>query len=252
MRNKIIAANWKMNLLHADAVRLVNGIKEKIGNELNGVDVVLAPPYTLLSTVSELIKNTHIQLCGQNVFWKQSGAYTGEISPEMLKDSSCNWVIIGHSERRNIMGEDDEIIRKKVNTALDSGLKVILCVGESLEQREGGLEEKIIKNQVEIALKDINNDRLENIVVAYEPVWAIGTGKNATPRQISEIHTMIKKWFSGHFEKNGENMSVLYGGSVSPDNIVEIINSENVDGALVGGASLKAESFSKIVLASGD
>lgn len=252
MTRKLIAANWKMNLLKSDATLFVNSLIEKIGSNYNSTDVILAPSFTLLETVANLIKGSNIELSAQNMFWEESGAFTGEVSPSMIKDLNCNWVIIGHSERRKIMGETDEIVRKKVNLALNNNLKIILCVGESLEQREKGIETEIIENQVEIALKDVNNDMLKNIVIAYEPIWAIGTGKNATPKEIVEVHSMIKKWLSGQFGEKGVNIRVLYGGSVSPDNINSIISSINVDGALVGSASLKADSFSKIVISSGE
>ncbi len=252
MIKKMIAANWKMNLLKSDAKLLANSLIENFGSDYSAVDVVLAPPFTLLDAVGNLIKGSNIKLCAQNMYPEESGAFTGEISPLMLKDLNCTWVIIGHSERRQIIGETDELVSKKVKLALKCDLKIILCVGETLEQREKGVQNQIIENQVEIALKDVNNDMLKNIVIAYEPVWAIGTGKNATPNEIVEVHTMIKELLSMKFRENDDNIRVLYGGSVKPENIDEIISSNNVDGALVGGASLKADSFSKIVKAAGE
>lgn len=252
MSKKIIAANWKMNLLRKEASQLVAKLISKIGAEYSRAEVVLFPPFTLLETVENLISGSGIQLGAQDFFWEGSGAYTGEISCEMLKDLSCSWVIVGHSERRNLFGESNQSVNKKLKAALKKDLNVILCVGESLEQREQGKEKEIIKNQVEIALKDIDNDRFKNIFVAYEPIWAIGTGRNASPEQISEMHTVIKRLIREVSGNARESVKVLYGGSVSPENIEDIIKSNSVDGALVGGASLNADSFSEIVTASGD
>lgn len=246
MKRKIVAANWKMNMLRSDAAGLLNAVISGVDFPL-GCDVIIAPPYTSLDVARNILSGTDLELGAQDVFWELSGAYTGEVSPSMLIDAGCDWVIIGHSERRAIFGETDDIIKKKVEASLRTGLKVILCVGETLEQRNSNEVSKILSSQIEGAVKDIDKKYSTDVVFAYEPVWAIGTGKNATSGQIEAAHKIIMDDLIAHFEKDAHNIRILYGGSVKEDNIKEILSIRNVDGVLVGGASLDSDSFVKII-----
>lgn len=252
MRKRLIVANWKMNMLKKTASDFANravGLLNEIGER---VDIVLAPPFTLLETVHDIIRNTRIQLGAQNVFWKESGAFTGEVSPDMLTDVGCKWVIIGHSERRNILSETDSMVRDKVGISLKYGLTPIVCVGESLEEREEGKTTRQIEVQILGSLKDQElNDNLD-LVVAYEPIWAIGTGKNATPGEISYVHGIIRDLIFDIFGDSSNQIRILYGGSVTTENISGILSSENVDGVLVGGASLDVYNFGGIVRVAGE
>ena len=252
MRRKFIAGNWKMNMLRHEAKELTQNIISGVRDIEDNLDIILAPPYTSLDVVRELITSTKIQLSAQDVFWEDRGAYTGEISPAMLLDAGCEWTIIGHSERRGILGETDSDVRKKINTSLNDGLKVIVCVGETLDQREAGETLRIVESQVDSALMDLKLTDTENLVIAYEPIWAIGTGKNATPEEAEEVHSAIREITGRIFGLNCENLRIIYGGSVKVDNIEELLHMENIDGALIGGAGLNAESFIKIVKIAGE
>lgn len=246
MRRKIVVANWKMNMLRGEGSALLNRIVKGVGSPL-GCDVIIAPPYTVLDVAANVLSGSNFELAAQNVFWKLSGAYTGEISPSMLIDAGCDWVIAGHSERRLIFGEDDKIIGKKVHTSLRTGLKVIMCVGETEEQRKSQEVAYTLKKQIDTGMKDVDQKYINDIVLAYEPVWAIGTGRNASSSQIEESHSIILDNLIAHFGKDAHNIKILYGGSVNQDNIKEILSIGNVDGVLVGGASLDPDSFIKII-----
>ena len=244
MRNWMVAGNWKMNNTTEDSVKLAQSIKEGVSS-VTGGDVVLAPPFTSLSAVYEIIKGSRVWLAAQNIFYEDKGAYTGEISPAMLRNVGCAYVIIGHSERRKYFHETDEGVNLKVKKCLATGLKPIVCVGETEEERETGITEFVIGTQVRKGLIGIEN--LDNIVIAYEPVWAIGTGKNATPIEAEEVHCFIRNLLGETYGDAVKDVRILYGGSVTPDNIGDLIGMENIDGALVGGASLKSETFIGII-----
>lgn len=250
MRKRLIVGNWKMNMLRKEAYELARGIAELVG-DVSYVDIAVAPPYTSLDVVYGVISNTNIGLCAQNVFWEEAGAFTGEISPYMLIDAGCKWVIVGHSERRTVLGETDEMVKKKVAASIKAGLIPILCVGETLEQRESGKTMEVIRGQLERGLDGIELFSSDSIVIAYEPVWAIGTGRSATPYEAEEVHLFIRNVLDRVFEGIGGKIRVLYGGSVTPENIEDILSPPNIDGVLVGGASLKAESFARIVRLAG-
>lgn len=247
MRTPIIAGNWKMNKTISESIDLTNAIKRGV-YDVSNVETVLCPPFTSLSDVHEMILDSNIVLGAQDCYWLNEGAYTGEVSPSMLKTIGCTYVIIGHSERRALFNETNETVNKKVLAVLNEGLKPIMCVGEKLEERESNKTFDVVKDHVENGLKGVKKDDLANIVIAYEPVWAIGTGKNATPAQAEEVHCFIRDLLSKMFDKSlSEIVRIQYGGSVKPDNIEAIMKEKNVDGALVGGASLKAESFTEMV-----
>ena len=252
MRKYMIAGNWKMNMLRGEASELTQNIISGVSNLEHDIDIVLGPPYTSLDIVRGLIEDTEINLAAQDVFWEDRGAYTGEISPAMLIDAGCDWTIIGHSERRGILGETDAIVRKKINASLQDGLAVIVCVGETLEQREQGNTIDIVTAQVESAITNLELEDLSMLVIAYEPVWAIGTGKVATPEQAEEVHATIRKITGNIFGQGSESIRIIYGGSVKVDNIRELINMDNIDGALIGGAGLDADSFVSIVKIAGE
>ena len=249
MRKKVIAGNWKMNKDLNESQNLVSGIIDGLGNE-NKCDVVVCPPFTSLNEVHSLIKNTPIKLGAQNVYYETDGAFTGEVSTGMLKSVGCDYVIIGHSERRTIFGEKDELLNKKNKKALADGLKVIFCIGESLAQREEGITNSIVEKQLQKGLDGISSEELNNIIIAYEPVWAIGTGKTATPEQAQEVHAFIRNYISQKYSKeSGEGLIIQYGGSVKPDNAASLLSQPDIDGALIGGACLKADSFLSIIAA---
>ncbi len=246
MRKPIIAGNWKMNKLTSEAVELAREVKNKAGT-IADREIVLCPPFTVLSSVKEVIEDSSIKLGAQNMHWEVRGAYTGEVSPTMLKDIGCNYVILGHSERRQYFGEINETVNKKVKTAFSTGLIPIVCVGETLPQREKGETLTVIEEQVKTGLSGLTREEGKRLVVAYEPVWAIGTGKTATPDQVEEVQRFIRKSLGQMFgEENAQAIRILYGGSINPDNISALMSCENVDGGLVGGASLNVESFMKI------
>jgi triosephosphate isomerase (TIM) len=249
MRKTIIAGNWKMYKTINEAIDLTNGLKREFYClESLGLEVVLCPPYTALSDVSELVMDTDIQLGAQDLYWQDEGAFTGEVSGKMLKDAGCNFVIIGHSERRQFFSECNESVNKKILAALRNNLTPIVCVGESLKERESGKTFDVLSGHIENGLKGIDPEDGQKIVIAYEPVWAIGTGKTATPQQAQESHAyirgLLKKLYGAEV---AEGIRIQYGGSVKPENIVELMKQQDIDGALVGGASLQVEFFSQIV-----
>ena len=245
MRRLLIAGNWKMHKTIPEALDLVRELKELV-RDVNDRDILVCPPFTALYPVSREIEGSNIVLGGQNMYFEEQGAFTGEISPLMLKDAGCSYVILGHSERRHIFGETNELVNKKVLSAVNHGLIPILCVGELLEERESGKTQEVVEKQVREGLKGVDGDN--EFVIAYEPVWAIGTGKTATPELAEEVHLFIRQVLSDMFgSEKANSVRILYGGSVKPENAAGLLNMENIDGALVGGASLKAESFAKIV-----
>jgi triosephosphate isomerase len=247
MRRPIIAGNWKMNMLQSEAENLVRKLIE--WKELpQTVDIVLAPPFTALGVVGNLIKHSGIQLAGQNIHFEPKGAWTGEISAAMLKDAGCEFVILGHSERRNYFHEDDALINQKIKAALKHGLQVIFCVGETLEQRERDQTQGIVESQLKIGLQGVVATDIKNVVIAYEPVWAIGTGKTATPDQAQEVHCFTRKFLERDFGNvAAESIRIQYGGSVNAGNSKLLLDQKDIDGALVGSASLDIESFTAII-----
>jgi triosephosphate isomerase len=246
-RKPIIAGNWKMNKTATEArdlatrlIPLVSGVKDR--------DIVLAPPFTALSAVAAAIKGTNMALSAQDLFWEDKGAFTGQISAEMLLDSGCKYVIIGHSERRQYFGETDETVNKKLRQALNKGLLPIVCVGETLKEREAGKANEVIERQLTGALKGVIAAEMQKVVIAYEPVWAIGTGKTATPQQANEIHAFIRQKITSLYSGDvAGSLRIQYGGSVTPENVSQLMAMPDIDGALVGGASLKPESFAALV-----
>lgn len=247
MRAPLIAGNWKMNGLTADARALAEGLRAAVGQDASP-EILVCPPYLALRDVAEILKGTKIRLGAQNMSWEAKGAFTGEISPPMLKEFGVSHVLLGHSERRHILGETHEHINKKTKAALAHGLTPVVCVGELLEERNMGDTNNVIDRQIQKGLDGLSPEDMAKVVIAYEPVWAIGTGKTATPRQAADVHhfirkTAAKKWGEGV----AEGLRILYGGSVTPENVKELMAESDIDGALVGGASLKADSFAKIV-----
>jgi triosephosphate isomerase len=238
-----IAANWKMNKTIVETKEFLRSFSPAV-QKATDVDIIIAPPFTSLSAAADEIRDTDIQIAAQDMFWEEKGAYTGEISPIMLLDAGCKHVIIGHSERRQYFSEEDVIVNRKIKAAKKAGLGVIFCVGESLEEREAGKTFDVIKREVEMGLAEIDP---ENLVVAYEPIWAIGTGKTATNEQAQEVHAYIRKLLGNLYGSKAEEIRILYGGSVTPDNVDSLMACKDVNGALVGGASLKPESFAKII-----
>jgi len=252
MKKNMIAGNWKMNMLRHEAKELTQNIISGVADINHDLDILLAPPFTALDVVGGLIEGTKIKLSAQNVFWEDRGAFTGEISPAMLIDAGCEWAIIGHSERRGILGETDSVVRKKIKASLNDGLKIIVCVGETLKEREDGQTIKIVQSQVQSALMDLELDDYSEFVFAYEPIWAIGTGKNATPQEAEQVHSAIREITGSIFGQDSELIRIIYGGSVKVENIKELLEMENIDGALIGGAGLDADSFVKIVKIAGE
>ena len=248
MRKTIIAGNWKMYKTIAEAIELANGLKRELFKLGETIDIVLCPPFTALSEVAEAIAESNIQLGAQDVFWEEEGAFTGEVSCKMLKDAGARFVIIGHSERRQYFAETNEKVNKKVKAALAGGITPIMCVGETLAERERSLTLKILENHLTGGLKDIPAEGAQNLVIAYEPVWAIGTGKTATPQQAQEAQKYIRETLSVIYNQElASEIRIQYGGSVKPENTLELMREPDVDGALVGGASLQMGSFAEIV-----
>lgn len=248
MRKPIIAGNWKMNKTPSEARELVSALIPLVKDAK--CDVVVCTPAVDFAAVSEVIKGTNIKLGAENMHWKESGAYTGELSAAMLKESGVEYVILGHSERRQYFGETDETVNKRTRAALDAGLKVILCCGELLDERRQGIMEETVGRQIKVALLGVSEEELKNIIIAYEPVWAIGTGVTATADQAEEacafIRGLLGKLYSA---KAAEETTIQYGGSMNAKNAEELLSKENVDGGLIGGASLKAPDFAAIVAA---
>jgi len=249
MRKPIIAGNWKMYKTINEAIDLANGLKRELFKlDFTSVDVVLCPVFTALSEVAEVLNETDIGLGAQDVYWLDEGAFTGEVSALMLKDAGCQYVIIGHSERRQFFGETNETVNNKIKASLKHELTPIVCVGENLQEREANNTFKVIQNHLAGSLAGVSAQDLLKTVIAYEPVWAIGTGKTATPQQAQEVHKYIRDLLRQMYgEEVAESIRIQYGGSVKPENIAELISKPDVDGALVGGASLKVDSFSAIV-----
>ena len=246
-RLPFIAGNWKMNKTVEEAFVLARGLKASLSG-VKDVEVAIAPPFTALYPLRQELKGSFIRLAAQTLFWEEKGAFTGEISPLMLKEIGCDYVIIGHSERRQYFGETDESVNRKIKAAFKADLKVIFCIGETLTEREGEKTFLVIERQVKGGLKDLGAKEVEAIVIAYEPVWAIGTGQTATPGQAEEVHRFIRQRMEGLYSREiSEGIRIQYGGSVTPENIKGLMDQEDIDGALVGGASLKAETFSGIV-----
>jgi triosephosphate isomerase len=250
MRPKVIAGNWKMNKDVHQTEELINGLKKALDFSLTNVKVVICPPFTSLETAQQLLQGSPIALGAQNMYCEDEGAFTGEVSAKMLKGVGCQFVILGHSERRQYFRETDEFINKKVKKALASGLIPIVCVGETLEEREKNITHQVVTTQVKGVLKDISADDVEKLIIAYEPVWAIGTGRNATPQQAEEVHLLIRSLISELYSSTtAERLIIQYGGSVKADNASDLLSQLDIDGALVGGACLKADSFAAIVKA---
>lgn len=247
MRTPIIAGNWKLNKTVSASVALTTALKPLVAG-WNGVEIIVAPPFTALASVSSTIASSNIRLAAQDVYWEDSGAFTGEVSAPMLKDVGCDYVIIGHSERRQFFGETNESVNQKVKAALAHDLKPIICVGEQLEERESRQTEGVIENHVTGGIADLSATDLLSCVIAYEPVWAIGTGKTATPDQAQAVHNFIRGLLAAVYSAEiASRIRIQYGGSVKPENASELMAQRDVDGALVGGASLEAESFAEIV-----
>ena len=246
MRKRIIAGNWKMNTGVSEAVELAEAIKAQYDN--SDVDVVLCPPFTNLYAVHQVVQATPIGLGAQDVYWEDSGAFTGQVSAGMLTSVGCQYVIIGHSERRQFFGETDETVNKKIKKALGNNLIPIVCVGELLEEREADRTEDVVAAQLKGALSGLSNQDAGKLVLAYEPVWAIGTGKVATPAQAQEVHKFIRDLLAQLYDQAlADVVRIQYGGSMKPDNAAELLSQEDIDGGLIGGAGLKAESFLGII-----
>ena len=247
MRRPLIAGNWKMHTTFTEAEQLAAAVVQAAEGRTDR-DVMIAPPYTALAAVARVLSGSGVKLGAQNVHWEKTGAFTGEISPLMLRDTGCVMAIVGHSERRHVFGETDFMINQRTIGALQHGITPVFCIGETLKQRETGQTMKVLEDQVQAGLAGIELNDGEQLVVAYEPVWAIGTGKTATEEQAQEAHAFIRNLLEGMFEKNiAGQIRILYGGSVKPENIDILMSQPDIDGALVGGAALKAESFERII-----
>ena len=253
MRKKIVAANWKMNMTQAESARFVESLLIDLG-DISDVEVVIIPPFTAIAKVTEALgKAQNIKIGAQNMYWEKNGAFTGEISAALLRDLFVRYVVLGHSERRALFGETDEIVNRKVHAAHEASLRPIVCVGETLEQREKGKVEKVLSKQLSGSLAKLEAKELQETVVAYEPVWAIGTGKVASTEQAQEAHAFIRKTLSDLSDgATADKIRIQYGGSVKPDNARELMSQSDIDGALVGGASLDSRSFAQIVKAAQD
>lgn len=247
MRIPFIAGNWKMHKTVPDAVKFVKELRVMV-KDIEDVEIVLAPPFTALHAAAEAARNTNVGICAQNVFWEREGAFTGEVSGPMIREAGAEYVIIGHSERRTYFGETDATVNRRTAAAFAASLTPIVCIGETLDQRERRETLDVLDRQIKQGLEGLTGEQLGQLVVAYEPVWAIGTGRNATPEQAGEAHAHIRKrlrqWFGG---QAADACHVIYGGSVKPDNIRDLVSQPDVDGALVGGASLEIRSFFDIV-----
>jgi triosephosphate isomerase len=246
-RKPLIAGNWKLNKTIKEAIELVTLLKRKLG-DIQQVDVVVCPVYTALSEVADALDGSGIGLGAQDLYWEEKGAFTGEVSASLIKDAGAGYVVIGHSERRQFFHETDETVNRKTKAALRAGLVPIVCVGETLKEREANQTIKVLGTQFKGAFSNFSAQEMEKIVIAYEPVWAIGTGKVATPQQAEEAHAFLRKETARAFgEEVAKDLRILYGGSVKPDNIAVLMSEPDIDGALVGGASLEADSFADIV-----
>jgi len=252
MSRPFIAGNWKMNTDSRSSASLAAGISAGCSDAAGkAVDVVLCPPFVYLGTVAKALSGTRILLGGQDLYTEQEGAFTGEISAAMLKDTGCVYVLCGHSERRHVIGESDQLINRKVAAAINGGLVPIFCVGEKIEQREGGKTNDVVTAQLKEGLADLSEEKVAEIIIAYEPVWAIGTGLTATPAQAQEVHWLIRELLVRKVGKqSAQQIRILYGGSAKPDNAADLMAEADIDGLLVGGASLKADDFLRIIMAS--
>ncbi|MDR3071600.1 MAG: triose-phosphate isomerase [Endomicrobium sp.] len=246
MRKYLIAGNWKMNKTVSEAVSFMKILKGAIANTAS-VEVLLFPTFTALYAVNNEIKGSDINIGAQDVFWGEKGAFTGEISPAMIKDTGCSYVLIGHSERRQYFGETSEMVNKKTKAVIAAGLKPMVCIGETFQDRENNSTFKIIEKQINESLVGLTAEQACSVVIAYEPVWAIGTGKIASPDQAQEVHVFVRKIYSQMYKDASEKIRILYGGSVNPDNISNLMANPDIDGVLVGGASLDTESFAKLI-----
>jgi triosephosphate isomerase (TIM) len=251
MRKKIVAANWKMNMTQAESARFVEALILRDVGEITDVEVVIIPPFTAIAKVVEALGSAqNIKVGAQNMYWEKNGPFTGEISADLLRDLFVHYVVLGHSERRTLFGETDEIVNRKVRAAHAAALRPIVCIGETLEQRDKGNVEKILAIQLRGSLAGLTPKELQETVIAYEPVWAIGTGRNATPQQAQEAHAFIRRILVEMSDATtAERVRIQYGGSVKPENARELMRQADIDGALVGGASLDPRSFAQIVKA---
>jgi triosephosphate isomerase len=248
MRRFLVAGNWKMNTVRQSATALSGELAAVAATDEAGVEVLVCPPYPYLLPVGDVLRGSAVRLGAQDVYFESPGAFTGEVAVEMLRDVGCQYVLIGHSERRAILGETDAVINRKVRAAIVGGLTVVLCVGEQLSERQAGETEAVLDRQMEGAFAGISDSEASGIVIAYEPVWAIGTGVTASPEQAESAHEHLRKWLARRYNPNfSDKTRILYGGSVKPDNALALLGQPNVDGALVGGASLKAATFVPII-----
>jgi triosephosphate isomerase len=243
MLSPLIAANWKMHKTTVETGDFIARFLPLV-KDVRNVEIVIAPPFTSLTAAAKSLEGSGIKLSGQDVHWEERGAFTGEISPEMLRDAGCSYVIVGHSERRHLFSENDETINRKVLASISAGLGVIFCIGETLNEREEGKTFEVLRRQI---FRGLDKASPDSLVIAYEPVWAIGTGRTATPEQAQEAQSFIRNELKGLYGDSALNIRILYGGSVKPENISLLMREEDVNGALVGGASLDPESFSRIV-----
>jgi triosephosphate isomerase len=248
MRRKVVAGNWKMNMSHRTGASLAGSILEAIRGKRLECDIMLFPPFISIISVVEVVGESEISIGGQDLYFEDGGAFTGEVSGEMLRTAGCSYVLVGHSERRHIMGEGGEILSKKLRAALRNDLNPVYCVGETMKERERGDADEVVTKQMSEVLEDLETDEIVKVTIAYEPVWAIGTGKTATPEDADEMHGLIRKKLEDMAGVDtAENTKILYGGSVKPHNASEIMKQSNVDGVLVGGASLEAGKFAEII-----
>ncbi|MBO7543610.1 triose-phosphate isomerase [bacterium] len=247
MRTPVIAGNWKMNKTVAEAVALASEIKEKVAGVEN-VKIIVCPVFTAVKSVADVLKGTNVKVGAQDMYWETSGAYTGEVSGEMLLEAGAEYVIIGHSERRQYFGETNETVNKKLKKALSIGLKPIVCIGETLADRESGATEAVVEKQVREGFVGLTAEEMKGTIIAYEPVWAIGTGKTATAEQAEAVHAFVRSLISQIWDKETADAVVIqYGGSMKPENVASLLAQPDIDGGLIGGAALKADSFEKLV-----
>jgi triosephosphate isomerase len=246
MRKPLMAGNWKMNKTISEAASVVKALRGAVA-DVNDVEILLCPSFTALYAVSNEVKGSNINIGAQDIFWEAKGAFTGEVSPAMVKDTGCSYVLVGHSERRQYFGETNETVNKKTKAALAIGLTPVVCIGETLMERESDITFQVIEKQIKEGLSHLTPEQASLTVIAYEPVWAIGTGKTATPHQAQEVHAFVRKIYAQMYKEAASNARILYGGSVNPENVSELMKQPDIDGGLVGGASLEAESFAKLV-----
>jgi triosephosphate isomerase len=246
MRKLLMAGNWKMNKTVAEAVSVVKALKSSIA-DITDIDVLICPTFTVLYAVNNEVKGSNINIGAQNLFWETKGAFTGEISPTMVKDTGCSYVLIGHSERRQYFNETDETVNKKTKAALVAGLIPVICIGETLKEREQNITFKVIEKQIKEGVVGLTPQQAASIVIAYEPVWAIGTGKTATPDQAQKVHAFTRKIYNRMYPDASQKVRILYGGSVNLTNVSDLMKQPDIDGGLVGRTSLEVESFTKLV-----